>query len=268
MYKKEDMTFVVCAYGDNEHLSHTIQSLIMQTVKVKIVISTSTPSQFIKDVAKRYGLKIFVNSGEKGIGADWNFGYSIADTPLITIAHQDDVYEPDYAKSVLKNANDADRPVIIFTDYYEIRNGERVENNKILSVKRKMNSIFKNHTFRKSRFIKRRVLSLGSPICCPSVTYNCELCGNKPFNTKYRNSCDYQTFINLANVKGSFVYIPSILMGHRISEDSTTTLNLASNIRQREDMEIFEEFWPRPIAKLIYGLYSTSEKSNILKKDQ
>jgi hypothetical protein len=41
------------------------------------------------------------------------------------------------------------------------------------------------------------------------------------------------------------VYIPEILMGHRISEDSATTRNLANNIRQKEDLEIFEEFWPK-----------------------
>jgi glycosyltransferase involved in cell wall biosynthesis len=265
MYSSKDLTFVICAYGDNQNLPYLIESLKKQTVKTNILISTPTPSDYLRHIAKKNSINIYENNEANGIGADWNYGYSMADSKLITIAHQDDIYESTYAEQVIENANRAKDPVIIYTDYYEIRNGIRVDNNKILSVKRKMNSVFKSKLFRSSRFMKRRVLSLGSPICCPSVTYNRELCGSMPFNTEYKNSCDYQTFINLANIHGAFVYIPQLLMGHRISADSTTTKNLASNIRQKEDQEIFEEFWPKWIAQLIYRAYSTSENSNDLK---
>jgi hypothetical protein len=266
MYTAADHTFAICAYGDNKNLPILIDSLLSQTVKTNIILATSTPSDYLRNIADMNHFPYYVDDVQRGIGADWNFAYSKAGTKLITIAHQDDIYEPEYAEKVISNANNAETPVIVFTDYYEIRNDSRVNNNKILSVKRKMNAVFKNRVFRKSRFMKRRVLSLGSSICCPSVTYNNELCGPRPFNEEFKNSCDYLTYIRLADVKGSFVYIPSMLMGHRISEDSTTTENLKNNIRQSEDLKIFEEFWPHWIAKLIYKVYSTSEKSNDLGK--
>lgn len=266
MYNADDLTFVVCAYGDNQNIPTTIRSLQNQTVKTKVILSTSTPSEYLKGVAEKFQIEYYVNSERKGPGADWNFGYSKASTKLVTIAHQDDLYEPEYAQLVLKNANEAKNPVIVFTDYYELRNGLRVADNQILSVKRKMNTIFKNKAFRASHFWKRRVLSIGCPICCPSVTYNKSVCGEAPFDTKFINSCDYQTFVNLIEKPGEFVYIPKLLVGHRISEDSATTRNLANNIRQEEDLKIFREFWPEGIAKRLYNAYSSSEKSNDMEK--
>ena len=51
-------------------------------------------------------------------------------------------------------------------------------------------------------------------------------------------------------------------MGHRIYEESTTTESLKNNVRQAEDASILMEYWPKPIANLIYKIYSNSEKSN------
>ena len=267
MYTASDLTFVVCAYGDNQNLPKTIESLKKQTISTSIILSTSTPSEYLDSIAKQFDIETVVNPERKGPGCDWNYGSSKAKTKLVTIAHQDDLYEPEYAEEIIKAANGSENPVILFTDYFELRNDTKVCDNKILSVKRKMNSVFLNKKKRQSRFWKRRVLSIGCPICCPSVTYNKEVCGDNPFNTTYINSCDYQTFVNLIDKNGDFVYIPKLLVGHRISEDSATTRNLANNIRQKEDVEIFGEFWPKPIANLIYKVYSSSEKSNDMRND-
>lgn len=43
---------------------------------------------------------MYVNHGEKGITQDWNFAYQCADSRYVTIAHQDDVYLPDYWEKV------------------------------------------------------------------------------------------------------------------------------------------------------------------------
>ena len=59
-----------------------------------------------------------------------------------------------------------------FTDYYEIRDGKDVYNNKLLKIKRLMNAPFKYKVLQKSKFIRRRNLSIGCSICCPAVTYN------------------------------------------------------------------------------------------------
>ena len=63
----------------------------------------------------------------------------------------------------------------------------------------------------------------------------------------------------------NFYYIHKPLMGHRISEESTTTKMLKDNIRTKEDKFMFSKFWPKWFARIITKVYSLSEKSNKVK---
>ena len=72
MYKH---TFVVCAYKESPYLEDCIVSLTNQTVKSKVIIVTSTPNLYIKNMAEKYNLPYLVNEGQGGITQDWNFGY-------------------------------------------------------------------------------------------------------------------------------------------------------------------------------------------------
>ena len=264
MYTSADHTFVVCAYKENPYLEETIVSLESQEALGSILVSTSTPNDHIKGVCNRHSLRLVVNPTPHLAGDDWNFGYDAADTPLVTIAHQDDLYEPNYLTEVLAAINryDASEVSIAFTDYFELRDGRKVASNTILAIKRRMNAPFKHTFLNGSRFVKRRVLSLGDPICCPSVTFVKPVVGDSVFDTTYINSSDYKTWVNLANVQGRFVYVPKQLMSHRIYEESATTKNLAGNIRKGEDQTIMATLWPRPLAALINSVYALSEKSN------
>lgn len=264
MYTASDHTFVVCAYKENPFLEETIRSLLSQNALGSVLISTSTPNDHIASLAAKYDLPVTVNTQPGLIADDWNHGYDQAETPLVTIAHQDDLYDSDYLECVLAALNEfeSDDVEIAFTDYYEIRNGHHVYKNKLLDIKRFMNAPLRLRALNGSRFVKRRTLSFGDPICCPSVTFVKAVCGASVFNSVYRNSCDYSTFVDLAGRKGRFVYVPKPLMGHRIYAESTTTFNFAENIRQREDAEILNTLWPRPIARLIYRFYALSERSN------
>lgn len=266
MLKAEDHAFVVCAYKENPFLENTVVSLLDQTELGKVVISTSTPNALIESVGNKYDVPIVINPQPHLAGDDWNYGYNAVDTALVTLAHQDDYYERNYLETILDVANqyDLDKLSLLFTDYYELRNGTNVTNNKLLAIKRIMNAPFKHKTMNGSCFIKKRILGFGNSICCPAVTYaKCNL-GSSIFDTKYKNSCDYKTFVDLACEKGRFVYIPKKLMGHRIYAESATSLNLAEDIRKREDEEILSSLWPMPIARLINSIYAQSEKSNEL----
>lgn len=266
MLSAKDHAFVVCAYKENSFLEETVISLLDQTVLGDVIISTSTPNALIEGVAKKYNIPVVVNPAPHLAGDDWNYGYDAADAKLVTLAHQDDWYERNYLETILDAANEYDQAQLslVFTDYYELRNGENIANNRLLAIKRLMNAPFKHRAINGSRFAKKLVLGFGDSICCPAVTYaKCNL-GNSIFDTTYKNSCDYKTFVDLAREKGRFVYIPEKLVGHRIYEESATTLNLAEDIRKKEDAEILETLWPRPIAKAINSVYALSEKSNDL----
>ena len=264
-YLPADHTYALCVYGDSPYLEECIRSLEGQTVKSRILIATSTPSEYIRKTAEKHGLEVYANPEKKGIGPDWNFAYKQAGTKLVTIAHQDDIYEPGYTEKMLEQMNSAKEPIIWFCDYRELRNGEKVHDNKNLKIKRLMLFPLKGKAFRNSRFVRRRILSMGSPICCPAVTYVKEKTGEEPFSTTMKVSLDWDQWEKLSRKRGAFLYCPEPLMCHRVHEESATTELIASKTRETEDLEMFRRFWPGPVARWLEKRYSASEKSNQVK---
>ena len=91
-------TFVVLAYKESEYLEDCIKSVLNQKYSSKVVIATSTPNDFIKNIANKYSLKILVNPNPgQGIGYDFDFAISCGKTKLTTVAHQDDIYDYEYS---------------------------------------------------------------------------------------------------------------------------------------------------------------------------
>lgn len=257
-------TFAICAYKESPYLEECIKSLLSQTVKSKIIMITSTPNDMIKRLADQYGITLYVNDGDSGITQDWNYALSKVTTSYATIAHQDDIYEKEYVESVIGMMEREKVPLIGFTDYYEIRNEKKVYDVPMLKIKRFMLLPLKLRTFYKSRFVRRRVLSMGDPICCPSVCFCLENVERPIFNNKYRSCEDWEAWEMLSVKKGSFVYVSKPLMAHRIHEESATTEIIHDNARVQENYEMYCKFWPAWIAGIINHFYTKSEKSNDL----
>lgn len=261
---KNKHTFAICAYKESEFLEECIQSLKKQTLKSDILLVTSTPNEYISNLAQKYEIPVYVNEGEAGIVQDWNYAYKKADTDFVTITHQDDVYFENYAEHAVRGLEKARKPLIFFTDYAELRDGKRVTDNKLLKIKRMLLLPLRVKSFQKSRFIRRRILSLGSPICCPSVAFARKNLPETVFKPGFASDEDWEAWEFLSRFKGEFVYDKEILMGHRIHEESETSKILGNNARSKEDYIMFCKFWPKKIAKILTKWYSASEKSNEL----
>lgn len=261
----ENHTFVVCAYKESPYLEECIQSLKAQTVESNILVSTATPNEYISGIAAKYGLEVRVNTGDHGIAQDWNFALSQATTPYVTLAHQDDVYAPEYAQQVLAALEQAEQPIIAFSDYFEVRDGKQVfsDTSSLLSIKEKLLMPLRGHWGQNSRWMRRRVLSLGNAICCPAVTYVMDRLGENPFIPGFKSNIDWQMWEILSRQKGSFVYVHQPLMGHRVHAGSTTTEVIGDGSgRTEEDRAMFRKFWPNWIAELLVRYYAKSQNSN------
>lgn len=255
-------TFTICAYKESPYLEECIVSLQNQTVKSNIIIATSTPNNYIKNLADKYKLPYYINTGEKGITQDWNFAYAQAQTEYITIAHQDDIYEKDYLAEALSAFDKTKRPLIYFTDYYEIRDGKNVTKNRLLVIKKIMLFPLRIKAFQRIKWIRRRILSLGSPICCPSVMFASKHLPKVIFKNGFRACEDWEAWETISKLQGEFVYVPKILMGHRIHADSETTATIEENRRSGEEYRMFCKFWPSWIAKIIMKFYAKGQASN------
>jgi Glycosyl transferase family 2 len=254
-------TFVVLAYKESEFLEDCIMSLMNQSEKSNIIISTSTPNDFIKIIAQKYNIPISIRQEMPTIADDWTFAYSQAETPYLTLAHQDDKYLPNYTSLLLSKA-ESNNSIITFCNYYELRNNEVVKTNTLLKVKRIL-LLFLGIDYVGKRYLNKWLtLAFGSPICCPSVMFNKEKIGNWTFDNHYKVNLDWNSWLNLAKMDGAFVYHPEALMLHRIHTESATTKNIGEDIRQKEDIEIFTKLWGKWIGGLIGKFYAKSYDSN------
>ena len=114
----------------------------------------------------------------------------------------------------------------------------------------------------KSIWVRRRILSMGSAICCPSVTIVKKNVSLPVFENNMKSNIDWQAWEKLSHEKGEFAYIPSALMLHRIHRDSTTSQLLEKDQRRVEDLYMYRKFWPVWIAGIIEHFYQSAEKSN------
>ena len=264
MNMENDHTFVICAYKESEFLEECIVSLKSQTLPSRIIAVTHTPSEFLDNMMKKYDIPLIVNYGEGGITQDWNFGLKQVETRYATVAHQDDVYEKEYLETLLPVMKKTKRTLIGFSEYAEIRNGVKTTDVKMLKIKRLMLRPLRIKAFWSSKFVRRRILSFGDPICCPAVTFDLERVERPIFENHFRSAEDWEAWEKISRLKGSFVYIPKPFVCHRIYEESTTSEIIKDGARIEENYIMFRKFWPSPIAKLINKFYTKSEDSNTL----
>lgn len=258
-------TFVVLAYKESKYLEDCIKSVLNQRYKSEVVIATSTPNEYICNLAKKYNLEIKENHGKKGIGYDFDFAIHCGKTKLVTVAHQDDIYDFDYSYEMVRAYKHKPTSIILFPDYYEIRKNKNVYNNLNLIIKKVLLFPLRITCLTKYKFIKRSALRFGDAISCPAVTFVTDAIPDEVFSTDLKCNIDWYAWERLSHMKGEFYYIHRPLMGHRIYSESTTSEVLKENGRTKEDYEILKKFWPTPIAKVIAKVYANSERSNNVK---
>lgn len=262
-------TYVVLAYKESEYLEECIRSVLNQNYKSNVVIATSTPNDYIKNVSKKYNLKLFVNPNPgKGIGYDFDFAVSCGETDLVTVAHQDDIYEKNYSLNIVNNYKKNKTSSILFTDYYEIRDDKIVNSNINLKIKRVL--LFPLHfsLLSKTIFGKRLSLRFGNAICCPAVTFvKNNIKTLDIFKCSFKCDVDWYAWEKLSKQTGKFTFVNKKLMGHRVHESSTTTEIINDHIRTQEDLEMLKKFWPSCIAIFINKYYVKAENSNNTKID-
>lgn len=266
MSKNSIHTFIVLAYKESEYLEKAIQSVLNQEYPSNVVIGTSTDNAYIRNLANKYHLDVIVNPVKNGnnIG-DFDFAWTAVKNELVTIAHQDDIYDPAFSKRTVEAYLKYPDSEILFTDYYEIRNEQKVYHNLLLNIKKVLLFPLACMHSAKSTYWKQSALRFGNAVCCPSVTY---VQKNIPFPIIFQQSefigvGDWYGWYKLSQVKGkAFTYISVPLMGHRVHEGSHTSREIRDNLRSRQEIEMFRKFWPEWFAKILNHYYRRAQYSN------
>ena len=260
--KSQLHSFVVLAYQESPFLESCIKSVLRQSLQTNVIIFTTTPNKHVKSLAKKYHLAI-KTAPHTSIGGDFDAALNAADTPLVTIAHQDDIYDKDYAQQVVEHYCRAGQDTqILFTDYYELRNNQKTCSNTNLNIKRILLSPLRIDANANRKWAKRFVLRFGNAISCPAVTFNKDKVKTPLFDCKMSCNVDWQAWEKLSRQPGKFIFISQLLMGHRIHDESETSKTLKDDRRSTEDFTVYRRFWPTWIAKRLTRAYKASEKSN------
>lgn len=260
-YKGKDLTIVICAYKECAGLEKCIRSILKQTVKVNLKISTSTPNEYIKNLARKYKLEICVNP-IGGHVKDYNFALQQIRTPLGMLAHQDDLLDPRFVENNLKQLNQAKKPILAFSNYLEMHNDVvDTKPSVIIRVKRLLTWPVWIPVFRRTVLAKRLLQCVGNPITHPTVVCVMKEIEGERFREEYKASMDWDLWERLSHKKGEFVYVKKVLLYHRMSEENATAILLkSSNLRYEEELDIFKRFWPTWVARLLMRPYSMAAK--------
>lgn len=265
--RNENHTFVICAYKDSPYLEECIKSIMNQTIESNVIISTSTPTDKVRGIADKYQIELFIHNEGGSIGKDWNYGFSIPKTKYVTIAHQDDVFLPTFLETNINKLEKFNNSIIAFTNYSEIDDKSSIiPRSKNLKIKDIMLIPFK--MFKGSRFVRDRVFSFGDPICSPTITYNMSVLSDFRFSETVCGAIDWEALYRINKLGGRWIFTDKTLMYHRIHEGTETSNTIENNKRTKEEYDLFRNYWPECIVKLIMKQYSKAQLANskVIKK--
>jgi hypothetical protein len=259
-----DHTFAIPVHRAAPNLAALVESLRAQSgARSKILLATSTPSAELDAFAKRYALSLHINPQRTDIAADWNFALAAANSSLVTLAHQDDVFAPAYVAQLSGALCRHPGALIAFCDYSEHTPLGPRSTNINLRIKRALRQwSFGTRECIAEPCDKVRLLSLGNPICCPSVMFDRSALTDFHFPGGFQTNLDWMAWLELARRPGGFVYVRERLVSKGVHAGSETTATIANRAREREDRAIFNTLWPRPVAAALATLYRLGYRAN------
>jgi hypothetical protein len=228
-----------------------------------IAVATSTPSPALERIARDAGVAYQVNPTRGGIGADWNFALRCTHSPFVTLAHQDDLFRPDYVERIRAAIARAPDALMAFSDFDEVDpQGPRPLHANLRIKRFLVRRAFAGRGAIDRRGDKRRLLAWGNPIGCPSVVLNRGRLPAFRFDESLSSNLDWDAWLRLADERGSFVHVAEALVTRRIHPASETSALIADARRIDEDRAMFRRLWPAPVAALIAAVYRTSYRAN------
>lgn len=256
-----DHSFVVPAFGVSAHLRHCLDSLHAQTATgSEILLTTSTPSGALERIASEYAVGYYVHGPNAGIGRDWNAALDRATRGWVTIAHQDDVYSPDFVCETMRLVEATPDAVLVMTRYAEIVGDTGMVSNASMMLRIKAALLelgFLGRSSVRRERDKQRLLRFGCPVPCPSVTLGPGLQALR-FREDLKVDLDWEAWLRAAFIPGAFCYSRRTLMHHRIHADSETSSGVRDGVRAKEDAAMFAALWPAPLARLLARAYALS----------
>ena len=254
-------TFAVCAYKDSPYLEACLKSLKRQSVQSDIILCTSTPSKYIQGMAELFNVPLYVRDGASDIQDDWNFAYHMADSQLVTIAHQDDCYHRDYGKTLQECWERYPDTTVFMTDCAVLKENKVQKPGLVQFVKHLLRLPLRLRQLSDRTCVKKAALVFGNPIICPSCTYDKESLGEPLFDSPFKFALDWDTMWKLAEKRGRFCCVEKPLLYYRIHGEATTKACIQNQERAADEAAMYGKIWPKPVVRFLMLFYKQAYRA-------
>ena len=123
------VSVIVPVYNVEKYLKKCLDSLVKQTIPLKIIIindgSSDNSEQIINKFINDYQNIIYIKKDNGGIADVRNIGLANVDTKYFGFLDSDDYIEPTMYEDMLKNAIDNDSDIVVSQFYWEELSGKR-----------------------------------------------------------------------------------------------------------------------------------------------
>lgn len=232
-------TFAIPCRNAGEHLRPLLQSLLRQTEPDFRLLLVDDASQdgsaaLAREIA---GDRIAVHRNEPalGIGGNWNRCLELVSTPFVCLAHQDDVYAPDYLARMLAALRARPDAGIAHCR----ASAMDVHGVPFLSPAERFKDHFWKHAPGADRAAHYARLYRGNFVCCPSVLYRTEAVrAAGEFRTDLRFALDWEFGFRLLRAGWGVVDVDALLLHYRRHEGAASNAANADRSRFEEELQV------------------------------
>ncbi|MBL9076296.1 MAG: glycosyltransferase [Planctomycetes bacterium] len=232
-------TFAIPCRDAGPFLRPLLQSLLAQTqADFSLVLVDDGSTDGSADLARAVaGDRITVHRNERalGIGANWNRCVELAATPFVCLAHQDDVYAPDYLRRMLAALHERPDAGLAHCRATAIdAAGAPFE-----SPAERFKDHFWHHRPGVDRAAHYERLWRGNFVCCPSVLYRTEALRRVgPFRADLRFALDWEQWFRFLRAGFGIVDVDAELLHYRRHAAAASRSATADRTRFLEELQV------------------------------
>jgi GT2 family glycosyltransferase len=233
------VTLAIPCRNAGRHLRPLLQSLLAQTRQdFELLLVDDASSDGSIELAREVAgerVQVHRNAAPLGIGGNWNRCVELARAPFVCLAHQDDVYEPEYVARMLA-ALDA-RPDAGMAHCRAA--AIDADGRAMPSAAERFKAHFWRQSPGKDRAAHYERLWRGNFIVCPSMCFRTDaLRVTGPFRTDLCFALDWEYSFRLLRAGFGIVDVHEVLLHYRRHDGAATAAANRTRTRLHEELQV------------------------------
>ncbi|OWK43964.1 glycosyl transferase, family 2 [Fimbriiglobus ruber] len=247
------LTFAIPYYRGDNYIGRAIASVLTQRdARWRLLVCDGGeerpgPPRGLPDGYRDDRIRYIPPAGKPGMAENWNRCLRAAETDLVTLLHEDDELEPDYAGRMIAAAAAHPGATLLFC------------NASIIGPKGEPLFSFPDYVkrfFRPARGLTilrgevgLRAIMRGNFIMCPTMCFRRSHLAGRAFDPQWRQVLDLDLTARLLLDGDTLVGIPESLYRYRRHEENATAAQTKNLLRFREEWALFRDVARRARAR-------------------